>query len=200
MVLNHVIGMFIHPRAEWEEIREKSCSVGRCMIGHVLLLAAIPPVAGFIGTTQVGWQIGAREAVKLTPESGLLLAVAYYFAMVIGVLSMGYVIRWMAHTYNADATLGDAVAVAAYTATPLFLIGVMQVYPLLWLNFLIGLPALAHTVYLLYTGLPIVMRIEPERGFLFSSAVLAVGLVALVTLLAVTALLWGSGFGPAFTD
>lgn len=200
MILNHVIGMFIHPRAEWEKIREQSCSVGRCMLGHVLLLAAVPPVAGYIGTTQIGWQIGAREAVRLTPESGLLLSVAYYFAMVVGVLSMGLMIRWMAHTYNAHASLGDAVALAAYTATPLFLIGIMQLYPLLWLNFLIGLPALAYTVYLLYTGAPILMRIEPERGFLFSSAVLAVGLVALVMLLAVTALLWGSGFGPVFTD
>ena len=76
----------------------------------------------------------------------------------------------------------------------------MQLYPILWLNFLIGLPALAYSVYLLYTGVPILMRVEPERGFLFSSAVLAVGLVALVSLLAVTVLLWGSGFGPVFTD
>ena len=200
MILNHVIGMFIHSKAEWEEIRDQSCSVGKCMMGHVLLLAAIPPVSGYIGTTQVGWRIGAREAVKLTHKSGLLIAADYYFAMVVGVLSMGYMIQWMARTYNSEATLGDSVALAAYTATPLFLVGIMQINPILWLNFLLGLPALAYTVYLLYTGVPVLMRIDPERGFLFSSAVLAVGLVALVSLLAITALLWGSGFGPAFTN
>ena len=200
MVLNHILGMFLNPRAEWEKIRDQHCSVGTCMFGHVLLLGAIPPVSGYIGTTRIGWEIGAREAVKLTPSSGLTIAVAYYFAMIVGVLTMGYMIHWMARTYNAAASLGDCVALAAYTATPLFLIGVMQLYPILWLNFLIGLPALAYSVYLLYTGVPILMRIEPERGFLFSSAVLAVGLVALVSLLAVTALLWGSGLGPVFTD
>jgi len=44
------------------------------------------------------------------------------------------------------------------------------------------------------------MEIPEERGFLFASAVLAVGLVALVAVLAITAILWGSGFGPVFTS
>lgn len=61
---------------------------------------------------------------------------------------------------------------------------------------ILGLPALAYTVFLLYTGLPIMMGISEDRGFLFSSAVLAVGLVTLVALLAITAILWGSGLGP----
>ena len=74
-----------------------------------------------------------------------------------------------------------------------------RVYPVLWLNMLMGLPALAYTVYLLYSGLPIMMEIPTERGFLYSSAVLAVGLVALVAMLAMTALLWGMGLQPVFT-
>jgi hypothetical protein len=76
----------------------------------------------------------------------------------------------------------------------------MEVYPVLWLNMLMGLPALAYTVYLLYTGLPIMMEIPTERGFLYSSAVLAVGLIALVSLLGMTALLWGMGLQPVFTN
>ena len=42
------------------------------------------------------------------------------------------------------------------------------------------------------------MDIPPEKGFLFASAVLAVGLVALVGLLASTVVLWSFGLGPAF--
>jgi hypothetical protein len=91
------------------------------------------------------------------------------------------------------------VVLAAYTATPLFLIGIMELYPILWLNMVLGLPALAYSIYLLYTGVPIMMGISEERGFLFSSAVLAFGLVAFVALLAVTAILWGMGLEPQFT-
>jgi hypothetical protein len=46
---------------------------------------------------------------------------------------------------------------------------------------------------------PIMMGISEDRGFLFSSAVLAVGLVAFVALLATTAILWGMGLEPQFT-
>ena len=82
----------------------------------------------------------------------------------------------------------------------MFLVGIVELLPILWLNFVIGLPALAYSVYLLYTGVPIMMEVSEEKGFLFSSAVLAVGLVALVSMLAATAILWGSGFAPQFTN
>ena len=46
---------------------------------------------------------------------------------------------------------------------------------------------------------PIMMGISEDRGFLFSSAVLGVGLVAFVAMLAITAILWGMGLEPQFT-
>ena len=123
----------------------------------------------------------------------------YYLAMLIGVYTIGWMIHWMSATYGAKTMLSQCVVLAAYTATPLFLIGIMELYPILWLNMVLGIPALAYSVYLLYTGVPIMMGIPEERGFLFSSAVLAFGLVAFVALLAVTAILWGMGLEPQFT-
>ena len=97
-------------------------------------------------------------------------------------------------------TPGTLVSISSFTATPLFLIGALQAYPVLWLNLIAGLPVLAFTTYIFYTGVPIMMEIPPERGFLFSSAMLAFGLVTLVALLAITALLWGTpGIAPSFT-
>ena len=76
----------------------------------------------------------------------------------------------------------------------------MQLYPVLWLNMLVGLPALAYTVYLLYSGVPVMMGISKERGFLFASAVLAVGPVMLVGGAGGERDPWGIGVGPVFTD
>jgi hypothetical protein len=42
------------------------------------------------------------------------------------------------------------------------------------------------------------MEVDQDKGFLFSSAVLAVGLVMLVGLLATSVILWSTGMGPAF--
>jgi uncharacterized membrane protein len=112
---------------------------------------------------------------------------------------VGYAIQWMGKTYVKNVELSESVALAAFVAVPLLLVGVFEIYPVLWINFLIGLAALAYSVYLLYSGLPILMDIPKEKGFLYASAILGFGLVALVGLLVVTALMWGVGLEPSFT-
>jgi hypothetical protein len=44
------------------------------------------------------------------------------------------------------------------------------------------------------------MRIPEERGFLFASAVVAVGLVMAVLVMGATVMLWDLGYTPTFTD
>lgn len=200
MFLSHVWGLMTHPEEEWKTIHREQCTITKCYCSHVLLLAAVPAVFGYLGTTQIGWQIGAREAVKLTHDSALTISILFYFTILAAVITVGKLIHWMGKTYGSKQNFPQSVALAAYTATPLFLISVMLLYPVLWLNLILGLPALAYTVYLLYTGVPIMMSIPKERGFLFASAVLAVGLVMLVGVLAATVILWGAGIGPVFTS
>jgi len=43
------------------------------------------------------------------------------------------------------------------------------------------------------------MNIQPERGFLFASAVVAVALVSIVALMSATAILWDFGAEPVYT-
>lgn len=199
MGLSHVPGLLRSPQQEWAAIRDRRYTTSQIYLGFVLPLALVPVLAGFIGTTQVGWQIGTGAPVRLTLGSATQMAIAYYAAICVAVYTVGRLIHWMGETYEARVDVDRGVALAAYTVTPLLLIGIAQLYPVLWLNFILGLPALGYTVFLLYTGVPVMMEIPPERGFLFASAVLAVGLVFLVGMLAATALLWGFGIGPTFT-
>ena len=199
MFILHTIGLFTDPVNEWEKIREEQKTKGKG-VGFIFLLAAIPAISGYIGTTQVGWRIGVGDPVRITGESAISIAIIFYVAMIVGVFSIGWVIHLLGKAYEVEKPLPLCITLAAYTATPLFMIGLMIVYPVLWLNMVLGLPALAYTVYLLYSGLPVMMEIPAERGFLYSSAVLAVGLIALVSLLAMTALLWGMGLQPVFTS
>jgi hypothetical protein len=52
----------------------------------------------------------------------------------------------------------------------------------------------------MYLGIPIVMGIPEERGFLFSSAVLAIAMVMLICLMVGSVILWDIGAAPVFTD
>ena len=198
MILKHVWGILSEPRSAWSRIRDEQWSPAEIYLSVIIPLALISPIAGFIGTTRFGWQIGATDAVTLTKSSALQISIAYFGAILVSVFVIAMLIRWMSETYGDQKGFVRCLALATYTAVPLFLVGVVQIYPVLWINFLFGLPALAYSVYLLYSGVPIMMDISAEKGFLFSSAVLAVGLVALVGLLASTVVLWSFGLGPAF--
>ncbi|HBP1271764.1 TPA: YIP1 family protein [Pseudomonas aeruginosa] len=145
-MIHHVWGLFTHPDQEWQEIRGEEESISHMYLTHILILAAIPAISAYIGTTQVGWVVGGGDPVKLTQASALQMTVLTYLAM------------------------------------------------------LAGVAAISYTVYLLYVGIPTFMNIHKDEGFLFSSSVLAVGLVVLVAMIALSVILWGSGVGPEYTS
>lgn len=200
MSLSHTMGLIAHPDREWESIRNDSESTSMLYLGHVLLLALIPAGAAYYGATQVGWQIGDGQVIRLTQSSGLQLCALFYAAMLAGTYMIGRFIDFFAQTYDVKDEKPRGVILAAYTATPIFLLGVIGAYPNLWLNMLVGLIAVAYSVYLLYEGLPILMKIPADRGFMFASSVLTVGLVMFVGLLAMSVVIWSVGIGPVYTS
>ncbi len=200
MSLLHTVGILTHPDKEWESIREDHESTTKLYLSHVLLLAAIPAAAAYYGTTQVGWQVGGSEVVKLSSESAIQLCVLFYAAMLSGIYLIGKFIDFFSMTYGVDASDHKGIVLAAYTATPLFLLGIIAVYPVLWVNMVAGIIAVCWSVYLLYEGLPILMKIPEERGFMFASSVLTVGLVMLVGLLAISVVIWSVGIGPVYVS
>ena len=186
------------PAHGWELVRDHQPGLARVLFGHTIWMAAIAPICALYATTQVGWRIGGGDPVTLTMSSAVPIAILFFIASITATMCVAKAIQWMAKTYCDAKSFAHCLALASLTATPIFAVGFALLYPLLWLNLLIGLPALAYAVHLFYTGVPIMMNIDRERGFLFSSAVLCFGLVTLVALLVCTVLLWGSGFAPEF--
>jgi hypothetical protein len=199
-MIHHVWGLFTHPDQEWQEIRGDKETISHMYLSHVLILAAIPVVSAYIGTTQVGWSIAGGEPVRLTESSALQMTMLSYLAMLAGVAVMGAFIHWMSRTYDAKPSLTDSIVFAAYCATPLFIGGLAALYPNLWLGMAVGTAAVCYTAYLLYVGIPSFMNIPKDEGFMFSSSVLAVGLVVLVAMMAISVVLWGFGVGPVYTS
>lgn len=198
-MLGTMFHIIVNPTARWMKMRDTpSRTLAVRSVVALLLFGGVAPVASYFGTTTMGWRIGTGDSVRLTPDSAFDMALAFYAVILVASLTVGKLIHWMSSTYGAKQPLARALALAVYSAAPLYLIGIVQLYPVLWFNFLLGLPALAYTVYLLHCGVPIMMDISKERAFLFSNGIVTVGLVMLVGLLALTAGLWGIGVGPQF--
>ncbi len=200
MALNHLAGIFSHPNSEWFAIRGERDTKAAVFMSTVPWLALIPAVAFFIGVTQVGWQLSeGRAVVYLTLGSAFVLCLLSYVTALIGVWVFGELINWMRKTYSeepVDPRMGMAMAV--YATAPLFIAGIAGLWPNVWFNGITMSIAGIYSVYLIYKGMPILMNIPPERAFMYSTSVITVALVLLVSLRAGTAVLWAMGFGPEY--
>lgn len=200
-MIQHTIGLMVRPSAAWKAVSELPASNLQALLLYPCLMAILPAVAFYYGTSQIGWTVGTHgETIKLTADSARQICILFYFTMLACIAVIGYFIHWMSDTYGAESSIIKGIVLAGLIATPMFLAGVIGFYPILWLDMLIGVGAVSWAVYLMYLGIPIVMDIPEERGFLFSSAILAIGMVILICLMVGSVILWDFGAAPAFTD
>ncbi|MBX2807246.1 MAG: YIP1 family protein [Cellvibrionaceae bacterium] len=203
-ILEHTLGIMLHPDSEWKAIRKEQHSFKQVFLSHVPFLALIPTVAFFIGVTQVGWSVGVGDPVKLTMLSALELCGLTYFALLVGVYCLGEFINWMAKTYGVkdaeDRRHYEGTALAVYVTTPVFLVGILGVYPNLWLNAGATVIAGAYAVYLIYEGIPILMNISKDQAFMYASSVVTIGLVLMVLVRVAAVIVWSVGIGPVYVD
>lgn len=197
MILNHIWGLYAHPVDEWKTIDQRHESI-TFSLTHVLLIALIPCAAAYYASAHLGWSIGARELTYLTQSSAVTMAVAMYVGIIAAVFALAYLVHWMAKTFGAEPSFTQSLELAAYTATPAIMSGVAALYPELWFVTMAFLAGIAYSVYLLYSGVPILMHIPEERGFIYASSVVTAGLILLVILMVTSAIVWTNGFGPQY--
>jgi len=161
-----------------------------------LWLGLMPPIFAYIGASKFGWHLGAAEPLYLPNATLVGISFAYFLTLLFGFVSTAFVSQWMATTYGARLSLGIHMALITVVAAPLAVGSIIHLYPHVFLNVLVLVPTLIWSMYLLYRGLPVALRIDPQRGMLMASALIAYLLVAAVSLLGLTAILWIHGIGP----
>nr|WP_320135725.1 Yip1 family protein [uncultured Amphritea sp.] len=193
MTLKSMSELFYHPSLAMQHLRDEQLKGTTEVLFKLALLALIPAASLFVGTTQIGWSlILGGDVVKLSLISAINSAFAFYLATCLALGVMSFAIHWMEKTYGGHASLERCMNLTLYTATPLLLSGLAGLYPMLWFCVVAGMLALAYSTYLLFTGVPIIMKIPEERGFMFCISILTVGLVILVGLRSATVFLWST--------
>jgi hypothetical protein len=163
---------------------------------YTLWLLLLPPVFSWVGAFVFGWRLGAEQPVRFTTTTLTYISVAYFLVLVFGFVTTSLISRWMASTYGAKDSLGLHYALVTIVSAPLAVASLAHLFPHVFLNVLVLIPSIIWSMYLLYTGIPVVLTIPPERGMLMASALVAWLLVAAVSLLGLTMGLWVHNLGP----
>ncbi|MXP56114.1 Yip1 family protein [Pantoea sp. Mhis] len=196
--MNHIWGLLTHPRQEIHDIKQQNESIFHHYTHHVLLIAGIPIICALIGTTQLGWNFGNEKYIKINLLTSISLGIILYLMLLAAVAIMGQIIYIMVNdcTNNNKLGLKQCIIFSGYVTTPLFISGIIALYPLVSLYLLVNMISLAYTGYLLYIGIPIFFTIDYNKKLRLFSSILAIGILAFEVLLALIIMLWS--YGPSY--
>lgn len=184
------------PLEAFKRLSETEPSPIGVMLRYSIWLLVLPPAFSLIGAANFGWRLGAAEPLRLTTEALLLVSLGYFLVLVFGLFSTALISRWMGATYGASAALGRHVALITIVGEPLAVGSLAHLYPDVFVNILIIIPTMIWSMYLLYKGIPIALGITSEKGMLMASSLVGWLLVAAVSLLGLSMMLWTVGVGP----
>ncbi|CAA0120978.1 Inner membrane protein YohC [BD1-7 clade bacterium] len=194
------LAFLYNPQTQWKTFADTPASKFSFYSTYPFIMSLLPSIAWYYGTTQIGWSVDGENTVKLTESSAMVIAALMYVALIGAVIAVGYSVHWMAKTYGSETTVFKGIALSAFAATPFFIFGASGFYPSIWIDLILFMVCICWSVYLLYTGIPIAMKIPDDRGFMYASAILSVGMVIFLVLLGSSVILWEMGAAPVFTD
>jgi hypothetical protein len=185
MLAKHLTGLFFQPKKSFETAAKEPAKPLEVVV-YTVLLALIPTICGYIATVHIGWNLGAGPLFTIGADQAIYVALAAFVAFNVGVYAMGLGICWLATTFEVTPDPMHCIEMALFTSVPLFLTGFAALYPVLYVDLLVGLLAVAVSVYLLYVGLPLFMQIPPEKGFVYSTWIVSLGLIMLIVFLGIS--------------
>ena len=170
--------ILLTPQTEWGLIERESGDTGYLLKNYVAILAAIPAVCGFIGSTMIGMNIFLA----------LLHAIVGYLLTFVGVFVMAFVIDMLAGLFEGRKNFSNAMKMSAYFPTAAWLAGMFNLIPALALLSILGL----YSFYLLYTGLSPLMKTPAEKSLVYTIAVAVCAIIVWIVMLAIPAALIGA--------
>ena len=164
--------IIIRPSAEWRVIDAEPATVGSVFVPYALILAAIGPIAGFIGGQVFGIPLGFFTWHP--PIGGAIIWALVSYALALGsIYVLALIIDALAPTFGGTKNQVNAVKVAVYSWTAAWLAGIFGLIPALAILALVGL----YSLYLLYLGLPVLMKSPPDRAVGYTAVVILAAIV-----------------------
>jgi hypothetical protein len=173
-LLQRVLDILMRPRDTWLQIDAEDGNPARIYLGYLVFLAAIPAVAGFIGYSLIG--VGAFGiSVRVPVVQGLVSMVVGYVLSLAMVYVLALIANMLAPRFQAQQDMGSAFKLVAYASTAGMLGGVFSILPSLAM---LGLLAALYSVYLIYSGIPVLMKAPQEKAVGYTAALVVCGILA----------------------
>ncbi|MGH8250403.1 MAG: Yip1 family protein [Steroidobacteraceae bacterium] len=161
-LIGRVQRILLTPKTEWPAIAAEPATTTGIYKGYIAILAAIGPIAMFIKSTLIGYQMPFVGSYRADIGDGIVALVVSYVLSLVATYVFALIVNALAPTFGGQKDSLLALKAAAYAMTASWLAGIAQILPII--GMLIMLAGGIYSIYLLYLGLPVTMKSPPEKA------------------------------------
>jgi hypothetical protein len=196
-LIARVGAILTRPNETWDVIDAETTEIPELYKTYVVPLAAIPAVCKAIGILALGGIHIFGIHVRPSLTGVISEMVVSYVLTLVGVYVLALVIDELAPHFGAARGRTQAFKLAAYSGTAWWVAGVFRLVP--GVGGLLVLLGGLYTLYLMYLGLPKLMRVEGDRTMPYLAVSLVVTLLLTILIGALASCFTDIG-GPLSID
>jgi hypothetical protein len=181
-IIGRLQRLLLSPGAEWDAIAGEPADIQKIYMNYVGPLVIASALAAAIGLSVFGENYGF---ITYRPSAGAALtqAILSVVLTLVGVYVLGFVINALAPQFGGTQDAGQAFKLAAYSGSAAWVAGLLAIIPQLKI---IVVLASFYSLYLLYVGLPKLMKPAEDKALVYTLAIIGV-MVVLGVVIAVLA-------------
>lgn len=172
-IIARVKEILLTPKPAWSVIETEETNTATLYTQYIMILAAIQAVAGFIGMSLFGvsaFGVSVRVPLmtgltQMVLGYGLALAMVYVVALIADALAPGF---------GGQKNPVNALKLVAYSSTAAMVGGIFALIPALSVLTLI---AALYSLYLLYLGVPTLMKVPQEKALPYTVVLVVCAIV-----------------------
>jgi len=166
-IINRVIALITKPKEEWDVIKNENMTISDMFVKYALILAAIPPVAGFLGYLINGVPMG--RSIKY-------LIFMYIFSIVTPVI-LGFLIDVLAPSFGSKKDLVASMKIAVFSSFPVWVVGILFIIPSVEIRYLPLIVGGLYSFYLFYLGLQAIKEPPQDKLVIYLIVIILVSWV-----------------------
>jgi len=193
-LVRRVQDILLKPKPTWEVIDTEAATVNGLYTRYAMILAALPAAASLLNHLALSPMMGRMAPFSFV--GSVTWAVLQYGLSLVGIYIFARVVELLAPSFDGASDQIQAFKAVVYGATAAWVGGALIFVPII--GWLVAIAGGLYSLYLLYLGLPKLMKVPETRamGFVAVSIILAVVIQAVISWIAGAVVLM-AGLGAA---
>jgi hypothetical protein len=180
-LVDRVKRILLSPKTEWAAIDAEPATLAELYTRYIMPLAAIGPLAQLIGYSVFGISVPFIGTYRVPIGTAITQALVTYILTLAGTYVLALIIDALAPTFNGQRSQIQSLKLAAYSLTASWVAGIFSLIPGLRILTLLGI----YSLYLLYLGLPVLMKTPREKAASYTAVVILAAIVLSIVIGAV---------------